>query len=138
MRQPTTRQLRQFGVSGAVALPLLAWVAMGRPLGDWQPSQVGWVLGVAALGLALAVASWRGLSAARAVYVTLTWIAWPIGWVVNEALLLAVFALVFTPVAILFRLIGRDALGLKLDRSSASYWTSCRQPTEVESYFRQS
>ena len=62
--------------------------------------------------------------------------AFPIGWTVSKIVLGAVFLLVFTPVALVFRLTGRDALQLRRG-SGRSYWTGKPAPS-VESYFRQS
>src|SRR6185312_526821 len=45
----------------------------------------------------------------RPVFVGLTAVTWPIGWVVSTGALAAIYYLVFTPVALGFRLAGRDA-----------------------------
>jgi hypothetical protein len=58
--------------------------------------------------------------------------------VVGEVLLLVIYFLVFTPVAMLFRIIGRDALARKIDRGAATYWRAKESRADVESYFRQS
>lgn len=47
-----------------------------------------------------------------------------ISLVVNLALMGIMFYLVVTPVALFFRLVGRDALKRKLDPSAPSYWVS--------------
>jgi hypothetical protein len=61
---------------------------------------------------------------------------WPIVIAVNEIVLLAGFFGVIVPVGLLFRLFGRDALQLKIDRSAASYWQAKKQPAGARSYFR--
>jgi hypothetical protein len=56
--------------------------------------------------------------------------------IVNELVLLAAFCVVIIPVGLLFRLIRRDALQLKVDRNAATYWQPKKQPAGVRSYFR--
>jgi hypothetical protein len=44
------------------------------------------------------------------------------GWVNTRVLLIIVYYLVFTPVALVFKLIGKDPLERKLDREAPTYW----------------
>lgn len=74
----------------------------------------------------------------RPVFVTLMAITYPIGWVVSHILLGLLFYGVFTPVALFFRLIGRDALGRQRSASQATYWTPKPMATDLRSYLRQS
>ncbi len=45
-----------------------------------------------------------------------------IGWVNRQILLSLVFFLLFTPTALVLRLIGRDYMNRKFDPSAESYW----------------
>jgi len=56
----------------------------------------------------------------------------------REVLFAAVFFLVITPVALLFKVIGRDALKLKIDKQADTYWEPRKPASGPESYFRQS
>ena len=47
-----------------------------------------------------------------------------LGWVNTRILLGLFFYLVITPVGIVMRMFGKDLLERKIDRDSASYWTS--------------
>ena len=49
-------------------------------------------------------------------------IALLIGWVMTRVILSVLFYLVITPLGILARLLGKDALDLKFDRNAHSYW----------------
>ena len=60
----------------------------------------------------------------------------PIGWTVSRVILAILFYGVFTPVGVLFRLLGRDALGLQPKPAADTYWTP-RRTAEVRDYFRQ-
>jgi hypothetical protein len=62
----------------------------------------------------------------------------PIGWTVSQLLLIIIFFVIFTAVAVVFRLIGRDALHRTFDRSAESYWIRRPMAPGVEQYFRQS
>jgi polyferredoxin len=65
-------------------------------------------------------------------------IAMPIGWVVSKVLLGAVFYLALTPIAVLFRLIKRDALARRLNPDAKSHWIAREQTTDPKRYWYQS
>ena len=44
----------------------------------------------------------------------------------------------FMPFGLAFRVLKRDALGLKIDRNKTTYWEAKKPPTSVASYYRQS
>ena len=136
---PDERKLRQFGFAGLALIPLFCWLGAGRPApGAWLAAS-GWGTKVA-LGLSLA----GGLLAAvrprwlRRPFVGATLLVHPIGLVVGELVLLAIYFLLFAPIAIFFRLIGRDALKLKREPGATTWWEKRRPPRGPESYFRQS
>jgi len=52
-------------------------------------------------------------------------------------LLAIVLYLVFTPVGLLLRLLGRDPLERGFDRAAPSYWTARRRADTMDRYFRQ-
>jgi hypothetical protein len=135
-RQPTDRQLKQFGFACLVFLPLAGWVFSGKPR-TLEAANVPLLAGLAGCGLLLAVLSLLKPQALKSLFVGMSIVALPIGLVVGELVLLGVFFLVFTPLALVFRLIGRDALQRKLDRQATSYWQPKAQPRDAASYFRQ-
>ena len=126
---PSGRQLRQFGIICLVVLPLLGWLWGGSVL-------VVSLLGVIGLGLAFA-----GIVFPKAllpVFVALTVVTAPIGMVIGELAMLMIYFGVFLPMGLLFRFSRRDALQLKLNRNSRTYWQPKKQPRGAESYYRQS
>ncbi len=138
-RDPSPRQLRQFAVAGLVLMPLAAWLFAGRPQGHaWLPSHT-WIIGglMAAGGIVVAF-SWIAPRFVRPLFIAASLLTLPFGLLLGELLLAVIYFLVFAPVALLFRLIGRDALDRKLDRATPSYWRTKSQSTDVASYFRQS
>jgi hypothetical protein len=58
-----------------------------------------------------------------------------VGAVLSFAALALAYYAILTPLAFLFRLIGRDALGLK-KRGRETYWTPLRTPDDEAAYER--
>jgi hypothetical protein len=64
-------------------------------------------------------------------------VGFPIGWTMSHLLLAVTYFGVLTPVALFFRLVGRDALCRRFDRAASSYWTARPLPPDVDRYFKQ-
>lgn len=64
----------------------------------------------------------------RPVYIAWMSLAVVLGAIVTRILLTLFFFLVITPVGLVFKLIGRDALTRKLDRSATTYWIDKEYP----------
>lgn len=73
----------------------------------------------------------------RPIYVSLTLLAFPIGFVVSNLILFLIYFCIFTPFAIWFRIIGRDGLHRKRSSPVSTYWIQCDPSRSVKSYFRQ-
>ena len=96
---------------------------------------VGFVLGVAALAIGL-----LGLirpTAIRPIFVAWMVLAFPIGWTVSFLLLTLIFFGLFAPIALVFRLSGRDPLARTRRPDAQTYWIPKPAPTSLRSYFRQ-
>lgn len=137
--QPTERQLRQFGMISLIAVPLAGWLFMHRPMpGTWSSTQ-GVILGILFMsGLLMAFLSLVSPRLLRWPFLALCLVGLPIGMIVSELVIAAIYFLVFTPMALLFKLIGRDALQRKLEPDAVTYWQAKRQASGPASYFRQS
>jgi hypothetical protein len=128
---PTRKMLRQFAAAWLVFL-LAAGAHQGLARGHRQ-------LGLVMVLLAVVVGV-LGLvrpSAVRWLFIGLMVLAYPIGWVVTHVMLAVMFYGVITPVALLFRLMGRDPLHRKPDAEKASYWINKETPEDPRTYFRQ-
>lgn len=128
---PTARVLRQFaGLWLACLLGLTAWRL-------WH-SQTGLRTDIlAAAGLVIGGLGLCYPRAVRWVYTACMVVTFPIGVVVSQLVLAAIFYIVFTPVALLFRLAGRDVLQVRR-RATPSYWTARPTAQKNEDYLRQS
>src|SRR3954462_14511528 len=126
---PTSRQLRQFAAICLAALPLLGWI--------WGGS--GHMIGLLAVaGCAIGLVGVFAPAAIKPIFIALTVITLPIGMVIGELTLLIVFFGVLLPLGLFFRLIKRDALQLKLERTGSTHWQPKKQPSGLASYYRQS
>ena len=56
------------------------------------------------------------------VYKLALFLAKGLGWVNTRLLLGIIYFLVFTPIAIVFRIMGKDLLDRKIDRQVTTYW----------------
>ena len=126
---PTQRQLRQFASICFIAIPGVAWLwgATGTPLAI-----------AAVSGGVIAVVGWTKPEAVKPLFLLLSLVAIPIGWVVGEVAMLLIYFAVFLPFALAFRLMRRDALQREMQRQTSSYWMPKKAPSSVASYYRQS
>lgn len=58
-----------------------------------------------------------------------------LGFVMTRVILTVFYYLVLTPVGLLFRVIGRDALNRRLDRQAESYWIEKEYPIQDRSRY---
>ena len=113
----STPALRRFGwLVGAVGLAI-ALVAAWRGGGITPVAAVAGSLGAALV--ALGTAAPRAL---RGVYTAWMLAAFAMGFVMTRVILTLAFALVFVPVGLLFRAIGRDVLAQRPDPDAVTYW----------------
>ena len=121
--------------AGATA-KLTAHGAAGRP---WHASELAVIL-IGAMWAGIGV--WTLLAilrpaALRPFYLAITAVSLPIGVVVSFVILAVLYFGVFTPIALVFRLVGRDVLHRRFDASAKTYWTPRRAVQDVRRYFRQ-
>lgn len=126
--KPDTRQLRQFAWIALVAMPLVGWF--------WGASS-NVLFGLGAAGTLLVVSGYVAPVLVRPIYLALTLITFPIGLVVGEVVMLAIYFGVFLPIGLIFKLMRRDAMQSGFDRDAKSYWQPKRQPSSADSYYRQ-
>ena len=129
-RNPTSKVLRQFAA---------AWLVFFIAWGCHQ----GFVKGRHELGLALGILglTFGGVGliippAARGVFVAWMMLAFPIGWAVSLLMLAIMYYLFLTPVALFFRIIGRDPLSRRIDPEVDSYWVAKETPADSRRYFQ--
>jgi hypothetical protein len=128
---PPIRVLRQFAAVGCLVLWAVAvWRFLLR--GEVLLADILFVL-----GFALALTGYAGPRLIRPIYVVMTVVTFPIGWVMSWVLLGLVYYGLFTPFAVVFRLIGRDPLGRRGPSSADTYWKPKPAPRDPARYLRQ-
>jgi hypothetical protein len=128
---PPSKTLRQFA-----GIWLVFFSGWAIHQGLWRGHTIaGIILAVAALTIGL-----LGLTrppTVRPIYVGWMVLAFPIGWTVSFLILTLIFFGLFTPIALVFRFIGRDALARIHPREASTYWVPKPAPASQRSYFRQ-
>lgn len=128
---PGNRVLRQFALAWLVvvgALGVNQWLFRGNTR-----------LGIVLLAVAVVVGT-AGLlrpQAVRWIFVVSSIAAFPVGWAVSQVMLLILFVIVISPVALLFKITGRDRLGRKRMPERQTYWNSKTPTADVRRYLRQ-
>ncbi|MDA8017087.1 MAG: SxtJ family membrane protein [Thermoanaerobaculia bacterium] len=118
---------RKFGLLvGAVFLAIGAFV--------WWRDVSWWVVPVV-LGAPLVLLGAVFPRSLRVAYLGWMFLAVVLGFFVTRIILTVFFFLVITPVALFFKLIGRDALHRKLDREAETYWITKHYPIADRSRF---
>lgn len=90
-----------------------------------------------ALGAVSALLSLVSPAGNRFLFVALTVITYPIGYVVSFVLMAIYFYGVLTFVAMVFRLTGRDVLKRKFEPEASTYWAPHTSPASIKRYFQQ-
>ena len=73
---------------------------------------------------------------AKALFVVISLVAMPIGFVLSHVLMMIVYYLVLTPIALVMRATGRDMLGKKLEPQRETYWHVRDAERPKASYFK--
>lgn len=137
---PDDGTLRRFGfiaLGGFGFLAACAWyerLLFAFGLGEARLA-VTVVLG--ALAAASALFSLVAPRANRPIYVGLSVLTFPIGFVMSYVIMGLLFFGIFAPVGAILRLLGKDPMQRALRKDQKSYWSEARPPRPNESYFRQ-
>ena len=115
------------------------WLLFFGSLAAWRMWHGHLDLRTEALGVLAVVVGGAGLvrpGTIRWVYTGWMAAAFPIGWTVSRVMLASFFYAVVTPLALVFRMKGRDVLRLRRPQKG-SYWIAKTGARDVNEYFRQ-
>ena len=130
LKPPSPKMLRQF--AGLFLVVFLAMAAMRW----WRGHADVWAAVLASVAVVVGLVGMAVPAAIRPIYTGWMVAAFPIGWTISRLALGTIFFVILTPLAAVFRLIGRDELKLRrVER--ASYWVPKNQPGGAAEYFRQ-
>ncbi len=128
----TPRLLREFAGLCLLCFGVLFALSAYRHSG--HPNTTGWIVG--AVALAIGIPGLIHPAVVRPIYLVAHAVTRPIGQFVGLGLLAFVYYGLITPLALVFRVLGRDSLGLRR-RDTRSYWVPRRDPGDVRRYLRQ-
>ncbi len=129
---PKRKELRNFGIIALIAsavISLLLYMLKGL--------EVQWVLIICGVGFIIFLSSIISAKLSRIIYLGLTLVTLPIGWIISFILLAVFYFLLIMPIGFIFRLMGRDQLCRKFDSGVDSYWLPRRPPDSNDRYFHQ-
>lgn len=128
---PSRAQLAVFGGTWLVFFAAVGGVVLGRG------GPRGLAIAIWLAAVVVPTLGWLVPRFMRLVYLGMTLLAFPVGFVVSYVVLAAVYYLVFTPTGLLMRLFGYDPLQRRFDRKAESYWVARRAAPDLQRYFRQ-
>ena len=130
-RNPSPRELRWFGLLLVAFCGLVSGLLYARfhwPVASWIPVVAGSVV-AAVYYLVPAVR--------RTIYFGWMYAFLPLGMLMSFLLLAAIYFLVFTPIGLVMRLVGRERVPRRFDPQATTYWIARPPARPPESYFRQ-
>ncbi|MCP4897230.1 MAG: hypothetical protein GY906_09700, partial [bacterium] len=89
------------------------------------------------LAIVVPVIGWIFPRFMRAVFVGMSYAAWPIGFVVSHVVLALVYYLVLTPIGLSLRVFGYDPMQRRVDTEAKTYWIERDATIDAKRYFRQ-
>ena len=129
---PNKKDLRLFGRAALIAsilITILLFLIKGLAL--------KWCAVIVGVGVVVCLCSIISIRLTRWIYLGLTLLTFPIGLIISFTLLAICYYCLLTPLGLIFRLIGRDSLQRKFDKSAKSYWIPHKPCDNTERYFRQ-
>ena len=103
-KDTTRRQLNQFGFIWLGFLALFGVIAHFK-FGNPQAARWLWIAAVV-----VPIVGWLVPAFMRLVFLGMSYLAWPIGFVVSHVVLAIVYYLVLTPIGLLTRIFGYDSM----------------------------
>jgi hypothetical protein len=128
---PSRRQLQQFGFVWMGFLLLFAALAWWRL--D-APDVARWLV---VASVVVPVVGWLWPAFMKAVYVGLSYAAFPIGFVVSHVVMAVVYYLVVTPIGLVMRVLGHDPMHRRFDPETPTYWIERQPVRDPKRYYRQ-
>jgi hypothetical protein len=128
---PDRKTLAEFSEFGMFFLGMVA-APMAYFKGQPAVAAAFWAAAVAGRLLGAMKPEWL-----KPVFVGLVVATWPVGWVVSHLALGLLFYGVITPIGLVMRLLGRDPMTRRFDRSAATYWEAYNPDRGMSRYLRQ-
>ena len=131
IKDPTKKDLQIFGILFIAFFGLLGGVLW------WQGVSPTTVYTIWAIAAAIVAVYYAVPALQRKIYFGWLYAAYPIGFVISHVVMGVVYYLVVSPIALIMKAMGRDALKRKIEKNAKSYWEPARKRDDKGSYFRQ-
>ena len=129
---PSRKKLRDFGV-----IALVASIILSLFFYFFKHLAIHWILIIIGTGSFIFFSSLISTKLTKLIYLGLTFLTYPIGFVVSHLVMGIFYFLVITPVGLIFKLTGKDPLHRKFDHAAKSYWIKRQSPDKLDRYFHQ-
>ncbi|MFC1667669.1 polyprenol monophosphomannose synthase [Candidatus Omnitrophota bacterium] len=123
------KEMRRFGFSLALAMNILGAIVFYRSRTHFM-----WFTAFGCFNLTFAILYPSVLTPIKKILDNVILI---IGQLVNVITSLVAFYLIFTPIALLLRLFGKDFLNQRIDRKALSYWTKIKKASFLKASYEQ-
>ncbi len=130
--KPADKTVRDFGNISPLATLVLVLI-----LHFWRDLPLKTCSIIFAAGIAIFLIRLISLTAAKYIFIVFSAVTAPIGIVVSFVVLLIFYYLIITPVALFFRITGRDVLTRKFDHQVKTYWLPHKKTPSLKQYFNQ-
>ena len=129
--RPDGRELRRFAIAMLVGFLALGLIAAWRSSNVGRGSLILW-----SVGLTLAVTALiPGLG--RAAYLLIYVPSSFIGFLISKLILFLMFFLIFAPLAVVLRWLGKDLLRLRPSGGIRAVWSQVQRREDPDRYYRQ-
>ncbi|MCH9688926.1 MAG: hypothetical protein K0V04_46260 [Deltaproteobacteria bacterium] len=130
-KNPSKKELAWFGLMFLAFFGLIGGVVWWR----FEAQNLAYGLWGAA---GVIVAAYYAVPALqKPIYLGWLYAAYPIGWVISHVVMGIIYYVVITPIALVFKAMGRDALERKIDKSAKTYWVEHKTGGDPSRYFKQ-
>jgi hypothetical protein len=106
--------LRKFGITMAIALMVITIIILLRHKYSILPTAVA--------ALLFSILAWIMPLALKPLYIVWMRLAFILSWFNTRVLLITVFYLFISPIAMIMKLCGRDLLDQRIDKAKKTYW----------------
>ena len=128
---PRKDYIRNFGIMALIMLPLISCVLLWK-----QHIDMTWAFAISGVGTIIFLACLFSYRTGRFFYLSLMLLTYPIGFMVSFFMIVLLYYAVITPIGIVFRLLKKDPLCRKFDRSINTYWVKHKDRKDINSYYR--
>ena len=130
-RNPARRDLTWFGATLWLFFAILGGIFLWR----FHAHRVGLALLGGGSGLVLLYYVAPGLR--RAIYLTWSYVTFPLGWLLGHAVMGLTYYVVLTPVGLIRRVVGGDPLERHFEPGARTYWVRHDPGADRRRYLRQ-